>query len=69
MESGRGQGQVRGHGSVAIEVGGEGGSRAWLGNVRRRKREKSVVRVDHEDGEGALRSFRCSSLDDKVEVL
>ncbi|CAM9604923.1 unnamed protein product [Scytosiphon promiscuus] len=55
-------------GDVDVEVGGEGGSRAWVGSVRRRSRGKNVVRVDHE-GDGALRGYRCSSLDDKVEVL
>lgn len=62
--------QLPGTSSAAIEVGGQGGSRAWVGNVRRRRKGKSVLRVDHqEDGGGALRSFRCSALDDKVEVL
>lgn len=53
---------------VGVEVGGEGGSRAWVGSVRRRNRGKNVVRVDH-DGDGALRGYRCSALDDKVEIL
>ncbi|CAM9864620.1 unnamed protein product [Pylaiella littoralis] len=62
--------QLPGTSSAAIEVGGQGGSRAWVGNVRRRRKGKSVLRVDHqEDGGGTLRSFRCSALDDKVEVL
>lgn len=51
-----------------VVVGGEGGSGAWVGKVRRRKREKSVMRVDHDD-DGALRSYRCSALDDKIELL
>ncbi|CAM9171661.1 unnamed protein product [Ectocarpus fasciculatus] len=51
-----------------VVVGGEGGSGAWVGKVRRRKREKSVMRVDH-DQDGALRSYRCSALDDKIELL
>lgn len=49
------------------EVGGKDGSRAWVGNVTRRGRGKKVVKVD-DDGVG-LWSFRCSALDDKVEVL
>lgn len=53
---------------VDVEVGGEGGSRAWVGSVRRRNRGKNVVRVDHE-GDGTLRGYRCSALDDKIEVL
>lgn len=68
MEAGQQhQGQVPGT-SVDVEVGGEGGSRAWVGNVRRRTRGKSVIKVDHDDG-GVLRGFRSSALDDKVELL
>lgn len=62
------QGHLLDTGVDAIEVGGEGGSRAWVGDVRRRTRGKSVMKVDHGDA-GALRSFRSSALDDKVELL
>ncbi|CAB1102298.1 unnamed protein product [Ectocarpus sp. CCAP 1310/34] len=55
-------------GGFDVIVGGEGGSGAWVGNVRRRNREKSVMKVDHDD-DGALRRYRCSALDDKIEVL
>eukprot|EP00903_Cladosiphon_okamuranus_P009473 g9028.t1 len=51
-----------------VEIGGAGGSRAWVGGVRRRTKGKSVMKVDHGEG-GALRSFRSSALDDKVELL
>lgn len=54
--------------SADVEVGGDGGSRAWVGDVRRTTREKSVIKVDHGNG-GVLRSFRSSALDDKVEWL
>ncbi|CAM9237093.1 unnamed protein product, partial [Ectocarpus sp. 13 AM-2016] len=51
-----------------VVAGGEGGSRAWVGNVRRRNREKIVIKVDHDD-DGALRRYRCSALDDTIELL
>lgn len=56
-----------GQGQPGADVGGEGGSRAWVGSVRRRDRRKSVLRVDGDSG--ALRSFRCSAMDDKIELL
>ncbi|CAM9706567.1 unnamed protein product, partial [Ascophyllum nodosum] len=49
------------------DIGGEGGSRAWVGSVRRRGKEKRVVRVDLESAK--LKEFQCSALDDKIEVL
>lgn len=54
-------------GQPGADVGGEGGSRAWVGSVRRRDRWKSVFRVDGDSG--TLRSFRCSAMDDKIELL
>lgn len=64
------QGHPPGSSVEVVEVGGEGGSRAWVGDVRRRTRGKSVTKVDHGDGGGVLHSFRSSSaLDDKVELL
>lgn len=54
-------------GQSSVEIGGKGGSRAWVGNVQRRGKGKRVVKADEEGG--GLRSFRCSALDDKVEVL
>ncbi|CAM9886719.1 unnamed protein product [Ectocarpus sp. 12 AP-2014] len=51
-----------------VVVSGEGGSGAWVGNVRRKNGEKSVMKVDHDD-DGALRRYRCSALDDKIELL
>lgn len=56
-----------GQGQPGADVGGEGGSRAWVGSVRRRDRRKSVLRVDEDSG--TLRSFRCSAMDDKIELL
>lgn len=70
VDGGIGQGQPGADGSQGqpgADVGGEGGSRAWVGRVRRRDWRKNVVRVDGENG--ALRSFRCSAMDDKIEVL
>lgn len=56
-----------GQGQPGADVGGEGGSRAWVERVRRRDRRKNVTRVDGENG--ALRRVRCSAIDDKIEVL
>lgn len=56
-----------GTGQSTVEIGGEGGSRAWVGSVQKRGKGKRIVKVDEEGG--GVRSFRCSALDDKVEVL
>lgn len=57
----------KGEGMPGTDIGGEGGSRAWVGKVRRKSRAKRVVRADGENG--GLRQFRCSAVDDKIEVL
>lgn len=52
---------------LGYEIDGEGGSRAWVGSVRRRSKEKRVVRVDM--GSVKVEEVYCSALDDKIEVL